>query len=728
LIRALQAAEPLVPIYLSTSTVAGRIAAERHAGPLTDGIFYAPLDYVSCVRRTLRAIRPALLIVLETEIWPNLYHETKESGAALTIANGRISERTWARYEMLRWFFRPVLQLARAVFVQTARDRERYMALGVAAEKVDYLGNLKYDASSLRPGDARPSDALPTFGAEHVWIAASTVGPNERGSVARHSVDEDEIVIQTFQALARHFPHLLLILAPRQPDRFEEVARKLQRCGVNFVRRTQLSARVSPSLSLPGVLLLDTVGELAGAYPDATVVFVGGSIAPRGGHNILEPAAAGVPIVVGPHMQNFEAIARDFLAAGAMQQIRGGEELLAAVRDLLLDRDKARNLGERAQRLVEQQRGASQRIAERLWPLFCSASLRRRHNLFARAILGAFAFLWREGGALKRRHYARYAASVPPVAAPVISVGAITAGGSGKTPFTTYLAGRLAGRGYSPAILTRGYRRRSPARDLILPPGAKVPPAFTGDEAQIFLQRAITPIGIGCNRYETAQILRFQFPSTNILLLDDGFQHGRLKRDFDIVLIDGLDPFGGEAVVPLGRLREPLSALERAHAFVVTRGENELRYRAISERLREFNQDAPVFRTRLVARHWRNYRTGAASPALGVRRVAAFCGLGNPQSFWSTLESLNLEVVFRWAFDDHHNYKARELQRIAHQARVHGAEILVTTEKDRINCPSHFQNAIAPLDLAWLEIELEIEEEARFFSVLEGVLKRRAVA
>jgi tetraacyldisaccharide 4'-kinase len=304
----------------------------------------------------------------------------------------------------------------------------------------------------------------------------------------------------------------------------------------------------------------------------------------------------------------------------------------------------------------------------------------------------------------------------------------MTVGGSGKTPFATYLATCLGKRGYSPGILTRGYHRRLPARDLIIPSGARVPAAFTGDEAQIFLRRAIGPIGIGANRYETAQFLLLQFPSTDVLLLDDGFQHARVSRDFDIVVIDGLDPFGGDAVVPLGRLREPLDALARANAFVVTRAGNNLRYDAIAARLREFNASAPTFRTRMVARNWHDYRTGARLSHLPARRVAGFCGLGNAQSFWSTLESLGLEVVFRWDFEDHHTYKAFELQRIAHQARTHGADMLVTTEKDRINCPSHFANAIAPLDLAWLEIQLELEDESSFLALLDQTFRRRAVA
>jgi tetraacyldisaccharide 4'-kinase len=304
----------------------------------------------------------------------------------------------------------------------------------------------------------------------------------------------------------------------------------------------------------------------------------------------------------------------------------------------------------------------------------------------------------------------------------VVSVGGITVGGSGKTPFTVYVANRLQARGHSPAILMRGYRRRSPTEALVFAPKAKAPAAVTGDEAQIFLRSTYAPIGIGAKRYETARILLRQFPSTSVLLLDDGFQHARLERNFDIVVIDGLDPFGGEEVVPLGRLREPLECLSRAHAFVVTRAEELHRFEAIRRRLQKWNPNAPAFRTRLLLRSWHDYRNGQVAPGLEGRRVGAFCGIGNPESFWRTLASLGVEVVFRWSFPDHHAYNPVELQRVAHQARLHGADILVTTEKDRVNCPSHLERAIAPLDLVWLEIELELENEAAFFDLLENSL------
>ncbi len=723
LIRNLRSDKPLIPIYLSTSTIAGRKAAERQASALVDGIFYSPLDYASCVRRAIHAIRPALLVVVETEIWPCLYSECKRACARLAIVNGRISNRAWPRYHTLRHLFAPVLRLPDCVFVQSPLDRDRYAQLGVPLAKLEIAPNLKYDAALI----SAPVD-VPTFGAKQVWIAASTVGPNERGSLVRHSIDEDDIVIQTFQALAKEFPQLLLILAPRQPARFAEVARKLGKSGIHFQRRTALASRFVSALQLPGVLLLDTLGELSGMYSLSHVVFVGGSIAPRGGHNIIEPAAAGVPVIVGPHMENFEAIASDFLRSDALIQIPASDRLLPAVRNLLLDRNYSLALGQRARRVVEKQQGTSRAIADRLWPHYYAACLKSPHSLLALSVLAPLSFLWRKGGALKLGRSEPYAASHPPLRVPVVSIGGITVGGSGKTPFTTYVAACLHRHGYSPAILTRGYRRQSPAKNLVFAPGVHVPPALTGDEAQIFLRDGVAPIGIGANRYETGKILLGQFPSTDVLLLDDGFQHVRVKRDLDIVVIDGLDPLGREEVVPQGRLREPLEALSRADAFVVTRAEIDLRYEGVCARLREYNPTARIFRTRLLARCWRDYRTGARLPELPGRRVAAFCGLGNPQNFWNTLESLGLQIVFRWSFGDHHAYKPIDLQRIAHQARAHGAEILVTTEKDRVNCPSHLGSAISPFDLTWLEIELEIEDESSFVTFLEHSLHRRAVA
>ena len=718
LLRALRERYPSVPLYLSTSTLAGRAIANREAAPLVQGIFFSPLDFVSAVRRVLRAIRPSLLLILETEIWPNLFAEAKLAGAQIVVLNGRISDRAWPRYQRWKWFFRPVLRLPDFVAVQSSTDYRRYLELGVAAENLRIEANLKYDTTAA-------SEALEveTYGAEHIWIAASTVGPNEKGSLVAHQVDEDDIVLDAFSQLAADIPDLLLILAPRQPGRFDEVVAKLRGRGLSFARRSAVKGGGGTKLRLPGVLLLDTMGELARIYSLGGAVFVGGSLAPRGGHNIIEPAAAGTAVIVGPHMHNFASITSDFLEESALVQISDSEDLVRSVRALLLDPGLARTIGDRAQNLVRRKTGVSARIADDLLPPHLLGRFRKPRTLLSRALLSGLAWLWTVGGAVKRQRSEAYARSVRPLRNPVVSVGGITIGGSGKTPFVKYLANEIRIRGWSPAILTRGYGRKSQSGDLTLEAGANVPSSLTGDEAQIFLRSAGVPLGIGSNRYRVGQLVEARFPDCDLLLLDDGFQHAVLRRDLDIVLIDGLDPWGSDAVVPVGRLREPLHALRRADAFVVTRCGSDRRFWAISERLQKLNRDVPVFRARVNVVGWRDV-DGKPVEDLPGRRAAAFCGLGNPQTFWDTLADNCIETVLQKQFRDHHRYTPGELERLAHVARRQSADYLVTTEKDWINLPADLEPALGGLRLLWLEIGVVLDDPAEFFSFLEAAIRR----
>lgn len=712
---------PNAPLYLSTSTVAGRKAALRQVEQLVDGIFYAPLDFTASVRRTVHRLKPSLVIVLETEIWPNLFATVKAYGAVLLLVNARISDATWKHYYRAKSFFQPIVRLPDLVFAQSETDRNRYLTLGASAETLAAAGNLKYDAATPIPGVID----LPTWEAHPIWIAASTVGPNERGSLEKHSIDEDDLVIDAFQTLAVAFPRLLLILAPRQPARFEVVARKLEQAGVAFVRRTELQQNPSRSLQPPGVVLLDTIGELSRLYALADVVFVGGSLAPRGGHNILEPAAAGRTIVIGPHMQNFAEIARDFASARAFVQIEAPHDLVSAVGDLLNDPERADALGRRAQSLWRSNQGVAIRVATHVRSLYFPWAAQKLASAPRRLALSALAFLWTRGGATKRARGEAISKSRPELSIPVVSIGGITVGGSGKTPFCDYLAAEFRARGYSPAILTRGYRRRSPARTIVLAPGTVVSAALTGDEAQIFLRSGNAVVGIGSDRFESAQAVLQFAPSSDLFLLDDGFQHSKMVRNFDVVLIDGLDPFGGHAVVPKGRLREPLRELRRAHAFVITRAESAESFQGIRERLQRYNPRAPVFAAQLYPLAWRTISSGGEIALTPGRRVAAFCGLGNPQNFWNTLRALELKVVVRWAFRDHHQYKPTEIQRLAHQARGQGVDLLVTTEKDSINLPGNIGAMLQGMDIAWLRIQLALTDPDAFFSYFDSAIKRR---
>jgi tetraacyldisaccharide 4'-kinase len=285
-------------------------------------------------------------------------------------------------------------------------------------------------------------------------------------------------------------------------------------------------------------------------------------------------------------------------------------------------------------------------------------------------------------------------------------------GGAGKSPLAAHLAARLREQGHNPAILTRGYRRKSHDPIVIVPRGDSAAVHRTGDEAQIFIRESNAHVGIGADRHAVGESLERQL-NPDVFLLDDGFQHVRLKRDEDIVLIDALDPLAG-GMFPQGRRREPLESLARATAIIVTRADFTQPITAIERLIRRYNPRAPIFRSRVIPLYWIDHQWGTtreiATP--GFRRVAAFCGLGSPRSFWRTLDELGLEVAFRWAFSDHHPYRPSELQRLAKQATAAGAEALVTTEKDIMNLCEGAAQILAPHKLFWLKIGVEIENEA----------------
>jgi tetraacyldisaccharide 4'-kinase len=277
----------------------------------------------------------------------------------------------------------------------------------------------------------------------------------------------------------------------------------------------------------------------------------------------------------------------------------------------------------------------------------------------------------------------------------------------------------LRERGRTPGILTRGYGRRSPVSHMALPAGAAVRTEESGDEPQIFLRSRIAPVGIGADRFQSGTLLAERF-GTDVIVLDDGFQHVKLARDFDLVLIDALNPFGGGEVFPVGRLREPVHGLARADAIVITRDEASDLGAAIERTVRRHNPKAPIFRARIEPQWWVENRTGRHYRAQEFRleRPGAFCGLGNPQSFYRTLHGLGVEFVDCVEFEDHHRYRPNELQRIAEQFRRKGAMALVTTEKDAINLFDSADDLLAPLPLYWLKIGIRIDREEEFMETI----------
>ncbi|HYL74292.1 MAG TPA: tetraacyldisaccharide 4'-kinase [Bryobacteraceae bacterium] len=714
LLQQLRERSPRIRLYVSVGTVAGRGLAEEKLAGLADSVFYAPIDYAFAVRRVLRRIRPALVVILETEIWPVFYRETKRAGCGLLVVNGRMSDRASSGYRRARPFFRHVLRWPDMIFAQSEQDRRRYIEAGAPPEKVEVLGNIKYDAAPARSDPPQlVVDLLDRLKPAAVWIAASTMPGADSADV-----DEDDAVLSAFQELVQTHAQLLLILVPRKPERFDAAEQKLRAAGVPYLRRSQNTIEAHPAL--PCVLLLDSIGELASLFPLADIVFMGGSLARRGGHNLLEPAACGRPIIAGPHMENFAAIAGEFRDHYSMLEIGDASELAGAVAKLIDDPRLREDLGVGAAQLAARHGGASNKAVDHILKWRDLAVPCWQPHGPVRLVLWPLAKLWTAvSGAVQNRNLAH----ARRLDTPVISIGGISMGGVGKTPMVDYLAERLHLSGRQPAILTRGYRRRSIDKSILIAAGRKAPASLTGDEAQVFVHSGYAHTGIGADRWSTGRLLEEKL-RPDLFLLDDGFQHRRLARDLDIVLIDALDPFAGCAAFPLGRLREPLTALAAADVFVIMRAAPGRDYQGIHRQLRTYNSRAPIFHAAIQPRYWVHERTqNPGHPPEGP--AAAFCGLANPAAFWQTLESQRIRPAFTWEFGDHHSYKWKELQRLAAHARMHGSNVLLTTEKDAMNLPERAAEILteASVDLYWLKIGLQIPDESGLLELIDSRLR-----
>jgi 3-deoxy-D-manno-octulosonic-acid transferase len=352
---------PRLRLFVSTTTMAGQQVARTNL-PFVDQVFYLPFDLGFIVNRTLRLVRPRLFVMMETELWPNLLRACRRDGVKTVLVNGRISSRSYPRYRIARFFFRRVLADVDRFCMQSEESARRIVEIGAPRERVSVTGSLKFDSLEFGPDDqVRHGSSAPSVHDVHqrgrtrvlryfrvdtarpVIIAASTL----KG--------EEEPVLEAFQRIRATMTNALLIIAPRKTQRFDDVERLAKRAGWKVARRTELRVDADPRAD---VVILDTIGELAQLFQIATAVFVGGSLVDAGGHNILEPAVFGKPIVFGPHMHNFAEIAQAFLDNGAAIEVRSDRELEAVLLELLGDPVRRASLGAAARALVEANRGA----------------------------------------------------------------------------------------------------------------------------------------------------------------------------------------------------------------------------------------------------------------------------------------------------------------------------------------------------------------------------------
>jgi len=353
---------PAVPsrrLGLSVTTAAGRELAERSFG-WSDAIFPFPFDLAGAVEKALSCVRPGLVVLTETEIWPLFLDRAAAHGIPVALVNGRVSNRSYRRYRLASSFIARALEKISLFAMQTSEDAERIAVLGAPRNRIHVTGNIKFD----RPAAAPFSDASRLRAAaagRPVGIAAST------------GEGEEAIVLEAWSATR---PRSLLVLAPRRPERFDEVARLVESRGFSLLRRSAPEA--GPATTPPDIYLLDSIGELASAYAEARFAFIGGSLIPTGGQNPIEAWAQGVPVITGPHMENFREIAAAGKARAILQEVANSRELSAAIDAAVAEPSVASARGEDARRFTIESRGAVGRTVRLVLPFIESPNPERK--------------------------------------------------------------------------------------------------------------------------------------------------------------------------------------------------------------------------------------------------------------------------------------------------------------------------------------------------------------
>lgn len=359
----LQQLDPDFFCVLTTTTTTGFHVANSEAGEHME-VLYSPLDFWPIMRHAFAVIRPVRIVLVEAEIWPNLAAEARARRVPLALVNARLSQRSEARFHRFRSLIQPTFRCLDEVCVQEPEDVRRWVALGIQRERIHHVGSIKYDPADVRLNPDLPLEVLRSFGIDRdtpILFGGST------------HAGEEQILGEIFQRLRIDFPTFTLIIAPRHVERAGEIRSQLKRLGLDVCLRSEAGlTRASP----PDCLLLDTTGELQHWYAVATIVFVGKSLTARGGQNPVEPIFAGKPVLFGPHMENFSALAEALITNNAAVQVRDPNSLQQQIAWLLRDREAALSLVANAQSVLARHSGATARTAELVLMLKSSAGPR----------------------------------------------------------------------------------------------------------------------------------------------------------------------------------------------------------------------------------------------------------------------------------------------------------------------------------------------------------------
>jgi 3-deoxy-D-manno-octulosonic-acid transferase len=351
--------QPDIAFVMTVNTSTAHTLAAKALNK-ADVLVYFPVDFTWVIRRVLNVLKPRMLVLTECEFWPNLIRMSQARGIPVMLINGRMSDRSFKGYHRYRWLFTPLLRMVNHLCVQGPQDQERYLALGAAPDRVQTTGSAKYDVALKEPGKLETAAAI---------LASARMAAGDMILLGGSTWPGEEAVLLDYYVQAKsRYPDLKLVLVPRHAERRDEVVSLIEKRGLKFAQRSKGGADAAGEA--PGVLLVDTTGELKHLYTVATVIFIGKSLTQHGGQNIIEPAVCGRPVVVGPNMENFADIVREFKAAEALIQMGTEAELRNTLDQLLADTIMRATYGARAAALVSKNRGsikATVAAAQGLW-------------------------------------------------------------------------------------------------------------------------------------------------------------------------------------------------------------------------------------------------------------------------------------------------------------------------------------------------------------------------
>ena len=743
---------PQTPILVSVVTTSGYEMANRIIKD-ADAIIYFPLDLPFLAGHVLRRIHPRVFLPVETELWPNFLKTARQIHVPVMMVNGRISDRSVKQYKHLHSLLTDMIGTVTRFAMQSQIDADYIMRLGAPADLVTVTGNTKFDQTYTDVSVEEKTQIINDMGLadnEGILLAGST----HRG--------EEGYVLKAFAAVRKTHPHAKLVIAPRELLRTGEVIHQCEKAGFKVTTRTtpQLQA-----CSGADIVILDTIGELGKVYSIGDVVYVGGSLIPHGGHNILEPAAHGKAIIVGHYMFNFKDTHALFRNRDACITVKNEQELEQETVRLFDDPAHRHRMEQETRAIVQENKGASRKSAVILRETIEEYESQPENRQRARstqkidnfqtyfidlvhtknvdgilmrvimATLYGFSQIYAQLVNFKLFGYRVGLFKRQKLDCFVISLGNVTVGGTGKTPTAQRLARDIRDMGYRVVILNRGYRAKWHGDIGIVSDGQRLhmTAAEAGDEAFMLAKHLPkVPVLIGAERAVTGRYAIENF-GAEVAILDDGYQHWQLERDMDILLVDAVNVFGNDYILPRGTLREPISHISRADVCLMTKVDQAATGSCeyIRETVHRYNADAQIVesihqpRCFIPLDEWYVDIAGDGIDASSMKgkKVMAVSAIGNPASFEQTLSDLDTVIIESLRYPDHHDYTMQEMKEILHQAERMGAEAIIITEKDAVKIPAEVIHSGWDIPVYVICVEVSFQQgKAEFDQLLQQEL------